>query len=312
MQPADRSTWGTAVCSTYKLNEVVLAQNEIPITLFSANGTKHYISAPYLTDGGFTGKSLTKDTVKQINSFLGQNQLDYILIKSRYQLTEQYNNLHIDTEYVSFLLDLTPGIDKIWKNTLNQKTRNQVRKAEKYNFKVMFGECELLDDFYHILSLCWRDLGSPTHSKAFYANILQQHKTCSKLVVMYDEEKPIAAALLIWVDNTLFHPFAGSLKSYNKTSVNNALYWHIIQFAYNKQLTKFDMGRSHKNQGTFRYKRSWGAAPIPLYYHYFLGENGKLPKKTDHIFYRFATSVWKYMPHKLANLIGPKLIYKVL
>ena len=166
---------------------------------------------------------------------------------------------------LSFELDLSLGADAVWKNSMNQKTRNQVRKAQKYDFTVTFGKEELLRDFYQVISQCWRDLGSPTHSRAFYANILKHFPEHSQLLVIYQDNQAIAGACLLWNNTTLFHPFAANLKTFNRTSVNNLMYWRIIQYAIDKQLALFDMGRSHKQQGTYRYKASWGAHEVPLY-----------------------------------------------
>ena len=90
------------------------------------------------------------------------------------------------------------------------------------------------------------------------------------------------------------------------------MYWRIIQYAIDKQLALFDMGRSHKQQGTYRYKASWGAREVPLYYHYFLTDPKFMPKPLDHPFYRLATNVWKHLPLAVTQFLGPKLIYKML
>jgi hypothetical protein len=320
MQIANHHSWGDAVRATYPLDSLLVSFDHNSAELFTADNGKSYCTAPYLTDSGDLSLSDIHESQITLSELINRSNCDYILLKLRkklaeefeYQLDNDLSNLHVIEDYVSFELDLTSGIDEIWTKSLNQKTRNQVRKAEKNSFDVRTGQLELLDDFYKVISQCWRDLGSPTHSKAFYANIIEQFSGNSLFMVIYDNEKPIATALLLWNDDRIFHPYAGNLRDFNRTSVNNLLYWRIVQLAVERNMKIFDMGRSHKQQGTYRYKSSWGAIPVQLYYHYFLSDSGKMPKPQDHAFYRFATSAWKYLPLSIANFLGPKLIYKML
>lgn len=304
---SESDEWKSIVLDTYPLEAKIVEFQENKLNLFG-NGT-YYSNAPYLSYGGhfLKNKEVGEDFLKIIDK--------PILIKSKEEL-----NLHdslqfiLVTDYKTFVLDLSGGIDVVWNKHIKSKTRNQVRKAEKNDFQIKTGGEELLDDFYEVITKAWRDLGTPTHSKNFYGNIVKYFSADSKFhgqfMVIYIDEKPISAACMIFSDDYICHPYAATLKEFNKLSVNNILYWNIIKFAIDRKILTFDMGRSRNGQSTVKYKLSWGAEPVQLYYYYFNkashtnDEDGKLVK--------FLINMWKKLPLPIANFLGPKLIYKVL
>lgn len=304
---AETKSWKEMVSKTYSL-DIQEANIQGQEMIFYGNG-KEFSNAPYITDGGVFQFDcpLTLEDFKNFNK--------PVLLKSRSELKVDANLPHILIEdYCTFVLDLSGGKDEVWKKKVNSKTRNQVRKAEKFNFEVKFGKTEILDDFYAVISKAWRDLGTPTHSKDFYKNIIltmnDPNSYDSSFIVIYFEGKPVSGACLIYDKHSIHHPYAATLKEFNKYSINNALYWQIIQFAIDKGIAFFDLGRSRKGQSTIPFKLSWGAEPVQLFYYYFNkkthtnDEDGKV--------IRFLINMWKKLPLPIANFLGPKLIYKVL
>lgn len=312
--PADYSEWDDAVCASYPIKKFFLENETIKIKLFSPNKNPSFLTnAPYLEEGGIimSDEYVSKLGAKIFESF-EKYDLNYILLKSRKAIfSTDISSITLDNSYYTFLLDLSLGVDDVWENKLKSKTRNQVRKAEKNNFQIQFGQKELLDDFYSVISHCWRDLGTPVHSYNFFKNVLNNFGNKASLVIQYDQSKPISAALLFILDDVLSHPFAGTINKYKPSSANNLLYWNIIKYACDNGVRTFDMGRSKYQQGTYKFKKSWGGVAESIYYYYYLKDNIAMPT-LDKTSYRIATSMWKHMPLPLANILGPSLIYKIL
>lgn len=304
---AESKEWREMVSKTYSLEikEVNLqGQNMI----FYGNG-KEFSNSPYITDGGNFQfeNALSSEDFNKFNK--------PVLIKSRAELLINENLPHVlIKDYFTFVLDLSGGKEDVWKNKVKSKTRNQVRKTEKLDLEIKFGKLELLDDFYAVISKAWRDLGTPTHSKNFYKNIvlsLDNPKSYdSSFIVIYFEGKPVSCACLIFDDYSIHHPYAATLKEFNKHSINNALYWEIIQFAIRKDIKIFDLGRSREGQSTIRFKLSWGAEQVQLYYYYINKTEHKNDEDSKLI--QFLINTWKKLPLPIANFLGPKFIYKVL
>ncbi|MGB1799905.1 MAG: GNAT family N-acetyltransferase [Gammaproteobacteria bacterium] len=305
--PADRSV--------YPLNKYVLQNEDFRIKLFSAGrNAKFFANAPYLEEGGvFYNNDLDLNGLNErLSLLLVQYNLNYILLKTRSDIFSSFvSEKSIDSQYYTFLLDTSVGIDKIWSDKLKGKNRNQIRKAEKNKFYVQFGCDELLGDFYKVISECWRDLGTPVHSYELFRMLLEKFKDKAIIIVLYDGVKPISAAFLFVIDGVLSHPFAGTINSYKPSSANNLMYWNIIKYACENNIRQFDMGRSRLGQGTYNFKKSWGGEAKRIYYYYINQSESSVPSY-DTTFYKTATTMWKFVPVKIANYLGPKLIYKII
>ncbi|GAB0155127.1 hypothetical protein CHRYSEOSP005_03870 [Chryseobacterium sp. Alg-005] len=304
---AEKEDWKNIVSKTYRLDIKTMNVQGNTVNLYG-NGSL-YSNSPYITDGGSFdfGKPLSKNDFGTIDK--------PILIKTRSKIEVSNDFDHVLVQdYFTYLLDLSQGEDFVWNNKVKSKTRNQVRKAEKLDYTVKTGKTELLDDFYKVISTAWRDLGTPTHSKDFYKNIVEGFTKESgynaEFMIMYLNKEPVSVACLIYDDHAIHHPYAATLKEYNKHSLNNALYWNIIRFAIRKNIQFFDLGRSRNDQGTAIYKLSWGAEPVQLYYYYFNKTTHK--NDEDGKLVNFLIDMWKKLPLSLANFMGPKIIYKVL
>lgn len=312
--PADYEEWDEAVCAAYPLKKIFIENDAVALKLYSPDKQPKFLAnAPYLEEGGiFLKKKETVVLDDDVSNLFERYNLNYILLKSRNSiLSEHVCPENIDNLYYTFLLDVSLGCDSVWQNKLKAKTRNQVRKAEKYNFNVKFGRQDLLDDFYAVIAQCWRDLGTPVHSYQLFKLLLESFGDKVFIVVLYDGAAPISSAFLFMLEDTLSHPFAGTINKYKPSSANNLLYWSIIKFACENEMKTFDMGRSRLDQGTYKFKKSWGGVAKNIYYYYFLKENTDVPT-FDAPYYKIATTLWKHMPLSLANRLGPKLIYKII
>ena len=297
--------WKEMVQKTYRLPTSEITVGGEKVTLY---GKKELSNSPYITDGGFADEEiLTQENLSGITQ--------PILLKYRSTLNISPEIEHVlVSDYFTYLLEISGGKEEVWNKKVKSKTRNQVRKAQKTNYVVKIGKTELLDDFYRVISKAWRDLGTPTHSKKFYENILREAEKSEKynaeLILIYVDKKPASAAILIYDDFSIHHPYAATLKNYNAISLNNALYWEIISFATEKKIQFFDLGRSKKNQGTSGYKKSWGAEEIQLYYYYL--NKSKHQNEEESGFVKLMIEIWKKLPLPIANFLGPKIICNVL
>lgn len=311
--PADLPAWDEAVVAAHGLRRHEISTGTLAVRLFQAGQRRALANAPYLEYGGLqcADAALSTDDLEALTALLHRTGAPSLLLKSDRQLAPASARMALDTTYVSFALDLRPGADLLWRDALRTKTRNQVRKAERGDFTAHEGHAELLPEFHAVISECWRDLGTPTHGLDFYAAIARAFGSACRFHIVRDGDRPIAAALLLEVGDTLHHPFAGTLRRYRSASVNNLLYWGIIRAACERGLATFDMGRSAPDAGTYRFKRSWGAIPNALFYHYLL-RAGTAPPALDTPVVRLATRAWQRCPLWLSRRLGPSLIRYIL
>ena len=104
-------------------------------------------------------------------------------------------------------------------------------------------------------------------------------------------------------------PWASTLRQYNRLGPNMLLYWNCLKFAADNGKQIFDFGRSTKEEGTFRFKKQWGAKPVPLpwYSSAVVIQNATKAKGTSLVGRENVAEIWKKIPVPIANLIGPRL-----
>ena len=92
---------------------------------------------------------------------------------------------------------------------------------------------------------------------------------------------------------------------------NNLLYWTVIQQAIGQGAQRLDFGRSTPNEGTFHFKRQWGAEPQALCWEYDV-VSGKLPDQSPkNPKFALAIASWKRLPLWLANALGPSIVRSI-
>ncbi len=211
---------------------------------------------------------------------------------------------------VAMWLPLERGEAAQWA-ALDRKVRNQVRKAEKAALTMEVGGSDRLDDFYRVFSRNMRDLGTPVYSPRFFASVLRAFPATARVFVVRLGVVPIAASITIRWRDTIEVPWASSLRDHSDKSPNMLLYWTMLRQAIAEGATRFDFGRSTPDEGTYHFKRQWGALPQPLVWEY-AGLEGEVP---DHgpknPKFRLAIALWQRLPVPVANRIGPVVVRNI-
>lgn len=209
---------------------------------------------------------------------------------------------------VTMLLGLKHEEEQQW-SVLDTKVRNQVRKAQKNGLQAVTGGTELLDGFYEVFCRNMRDLGTPVYGRNFFSNVLAEFPDSTRILSVVKDGRTIASALMTWYKETLEIPWASSNRDFREFCPNNLLYWEAIRFAIGRKMRTFDFGRSTPGEGTYNFKKQWGAVPVKLYWQYLLGDGVALPEvNTKNPKYRFAIQVWQRLPITIANFLGPHIV----
>ncbi len=212
---------------------------------------------------------------------------------------------------VTMILELADDEAAQWQG-LNAKVRNQVRKAQKGGLEVRAGGLELLDGFYEVFCRNMRDLGTPVYAKSFFRNILRGFPEHTRILSVVLGEKVVASGLLTWYRGRVEVPWASSIREYREMCPNNLLYWEAIRTAIGRGARSFDFGRSTPDEGTFRFKKQWGALPVPLYWQYLLNDAAPVPEVSpSNPKYRLAIRIWQNLPLAVTKLLGPPIVRSI-
>lgn len=214
----------------------------------------------------------------------------------------------VRTDKVSMILDL-PATGQALAKQLGSKLRSQIKRAEREALTVHKGGEELLEAFYCVFAENMRDLGTPVYPKKFFRAILQRFAPSTLLLVVNHNDKPAAAAFLVFDRLRAEIPWA-SCRAYAKPlGVNMRLYWEALSTCIERGCTSFDFGRSTVDSGTFRFKQQWGARPLQLHWHRWErnarseARAGSPPSEGKVM--QYASALWQHLPMPVANVLGP-------
>jgi serine/alanine adding enzyme len=271
---------------------------------------KSLVSLPFLNYGGILANNeiaadLLIEHAGRLRKSLGASHVELR------HVAQSVDHLPTKQHKVTMVVELASDVGKQWR-AFNGKLRNQIRKAEKSRLTSVVGHLELLDGFYGVFARKMRDLGTPVYSKNFFREILQGFPDTTRIFSIYHKEKLIASGLALWFRETLEVPWASSISDYKVLCPNNLLYWDVIRFAINSGFSRMDFGRSTPNEGTYQFKKQWGAVPVRLHWQYLIDGNKALPNLSPtNPKYQAAIRVWQRLPVPITKILGPLIVRNI-
>ena len=271
---------------------------------------RHLCSLPY-----FDAAGILADTPEVCDALIGQAEslrgtcgAEWVELRQRAPVGR---SVPTRTDKVTLVLDLPADADALWKG-LKAKVRNQVRKARSAELTALKGGAELLDDFHAVYSRTMRDLGSPSHGKRFFSEIVDGFGDAVSIFAIRSGGGPVAASITLTDGHASRVPWAGSDWRRRELNANMLLYWQMLEDACQRNVGAFDFGRSTRDAGTYRFKRQWGARDVPLHWHYLLSSGQDAPGlRPDSPKYKLMGACWKKLPLWLARALGPGIIGKL-
>ena len=268
------------------------------------------ISLPFFNYGGVLADSdeAAQQLLCQADELRRENGAEYLELR---HCGATIDSLPSKQHKVTMILALESTEEGQWK-AFNAKLRNQTRKAEKSGLVPIIGGLELLDGFYDVFVRNMRDLGTPVYGREFFYNILDELRDSARIVAVRHNNRIIAAGIITWFRDTVELPWASSIADFKSMCPNNMLYWEAIKFAIELGAKKFDFGRSTPNEGTFNFKKQWGAVAAPLSWQYLMEEGKTMPDlNPKNPKYAIAIRAWRKLPLTLTRILGPRIVRSI-
>jgi serine/alanine adding enzyme len=283
----------------------------LPLAIFRSHLFGRFaVSLPFVNYGGLctTTPAAADALLRRAADLARERRLAHVELR---HVARQCPHLSAREHKVGMRLDLAGDATRAW-DSLDRKVRNQVRKAEKSALTARSGGSELLAPFYRVFSRNMRDLGTPVYSIDFFRAVLDAFPVETRVFLVEHGDLPVAGGITVRHRGTLEIPWASSLREYRAECPNNLLYWQIMQFAIGAGATTLDFGRSTPEEGTYQFKKQWGAQPFPLYWEYVL-RAGAAPADLSPKNPKFAPAiaVWKRLPVAVTTLIGPHIVRSI-
>jgi serine/alanine adding enzyme len=265
------------------------------------------VSLPFVNYGGVVAsdEAVAKALVDEAARIAAARGWKHVELR---HLEQRFTTLAPKRHKVAMMLPLAANETALW-DQLDRKVRNQVRKAQKVGFTTAIGGVELVDDYYQVFARTMRDLGTPVYAKRLFVEILSNRKIDAKIHVVRLEQTPVAASLTIGWRDIVEVPWAASLKEQRSNNPNMLLYWEMLRTAVADGRSTFDFGRSTPDEGTFHFKKQWGAQAQPMCWEYWLPAGREMPEQNpDNPKFKAAITAWQKLPVGVANVIGPHIV----
>ncbi len=280
--------WKEAVESAYGFKGVYLIARKgkkiagilplIQVNFPFTSGT--LVSLPYCDAGGPLADSpeIEHQLISEALKIARTMSIRRVSIRSTQPLAGLKPETTNNKNKVRMLLSLPDSSENLL-SSFKAKLRSQVKKPFKDGLTVQSGGQELFDDFYRLFSENMRDLGSPVHPRSWIKQILCRFKNKAILfIVKMPDQTPAAGGILLCHPRVVSVPWASSLRRFNSWNPNMMLYWAFLKFASDNKYPVFDFGRSTPGEGTFGFKKQWGASPSPLHWADFETAPGQTQK----------------------------------
>ena len=218
----------------------------------------------------------------------------------------------LDDGYVRFILDLAGGEDVVWRQRFRDKTRNQVRKAEKAGLTIHVGR-EHVGELAALLHDGLKEMGSPSPSRRLLERAADVFGQDMEVVLVRHLGVAVAGSVLFFNGSDAANPWAVCRSAYRSLCANNLLYWHLVRVCCSRGCAVLDMGRSSRGSNTAAFKRHLGAEERALYYYFFL-HHARAMRKVDPHQRHFAPAqfLWKKMPDILTRRLGDFLLRELM
>jgi FemAB-related protein (PEP-CTERM system-associated) len=267
----------------------------------------YLVSMPFLNSGGPLGDDgAVRSLVAHAREIAERRGIELMELRSRAPLPL---DLPVSQRKITVVRDLVPGDpEQVW-SSLRAKVRSQVRRPQKEGVEVRFGAGER-GNFFAVFSQHMRDLGTPTLSRKLFDALAETFPSDVWFGCAYHGQRPIAAGCgFVW-GNEIEMTWASSLNSFAPLAANMLLYWRFMERAAAEGLSVFNFGRCTPGSGTHRFKQQWGSRDVPLtWYQHRDDARGRAatPSPDDRAF-AWGPRVWRRLPLKLANLLGPRVV----
>lgn len=268
------------------------------------------VSTPFCVYGGAIAD--TDDIVRQLEQqacqLAEQLQVDYLELRYR---EAQNSPLILKQAHSTFGCEIAEGSDKILAG-VKKKQRAVIRHSLKNELSCSMSSVTSnndFTDFYQLLSISYRNLGTPIFTKKYFENLIVSFGDCSDIAVIRDKNNKASSAVMNFYFNKQVLPYyGGGNDSARGLKSADFMYYQVMCNAQEKGKTWFDFGRSKNDSGPYKYKKNWGMEPQPLHYYYHLVNATALPNLSpNNPKYKFFINMWQKLPLKISQFIGPFL-----
>ncbi|MFM5949559.1 MAG: FemAB family XrtA/PEP-CTERM system-associated protein [Novosphingobium sp.] len=210
--------------------------------------------------------------------------------------------------HCNFAADLADD-DEAQLTWIPRKQRAEVRKGLANDLSVEVGSgTEDRAAHYAVYAESVRNLGTPVFPRSLFDAVLDAFGEDADILTVRHQGRPVASVLSLYHKGAVMPYWGGGTWEARRLRANDRMYFELMLHARRRGCTRFDFGRSKTGSGPYDFKRNWGFEPEPLSYASWTA-SGASPRDADPTSPGNSAKIelWKRLPLRLANLIGPHI-----
>lgn len=163
----------------------------------------------------------------------------------------------------TWVLDLKKSEDEILKE-MHQKTRYNIKLAEKKGVKIMEGGSGRFEDFWQLMCATGDRDEFSTHGRSYYQAMLDLDKNFLKLFFAEYKGKPLVGNIMVFFGDTVSYIHGGSANEDREVMAPHLVQWHCIKLAKSLGYSYYDFyGVSEERwPGVTRFKKGFGGREV--------------------------------------------------
>ena len=190
-----------------------------------------------------------------------------------------------------------------------RKQRAEVRKGLANDLQVTVGSATPdRAAHYAVYSESVRNLGTPVFPRRLFEQVLARFGDDADILTVWSGGTPVASVLSLYHKGAVLPYWGGGTWEARRLRANDRMYYELMLHARRRGCSQFDFGRSKTGSGAYDFKHNWGFEPAPLSYGQWTAPGAELrdadPTSAKHA---ARIALWKRLPLRLANLIGPQI-----
>lgn len=184
----------------------------------------------------------------------------------------------------TIILDLSKSKDELLA-AMHQKTRYNIRLAEKKGVQIIEAGLKQFDDFWQLMEATRDRDDYKLHAKDYYKTMLSRESNFIRLFLAIYKNKTVAAAVVSFFGDTAAYMHGASANFDRNVMAPFLLQWHIIKEAKNYGYKHYDLYGIDETKwpGVTRFKRGFG------------GQQKKYPGTFDLIFNPMWYNVYTFL-----------------
>jgi len=275
---------------------------------------RRLVSMPMRDRGGVLAENhdVSRQLIEKAKTLTKNHDCKFLELRTTTPLEhaiQEACGLQLEQNWITTRIDLSVGLEALWKAIDKDAARWAVNKARRLGSKVTMDNSKSgIELFYKLFVRTRMDMGIPPFPKelfeAIWQHLIQPGK--ANLFIVWHEETPTNAMINLLSGKSFIPAYAAPQRQWRKYYPSDLMFWHTIEWAVQNGFEVYDFGAdSHRQESLLRFKRKWGGVHESLYYYYAL--NGiERPAAFDssssgNLLLR---KVWQFLPHAFGRPLG--------